>query len=453
MPMAGRSYCACTPSGDEVCNGEDDDCDGVVDGPNATCGTPGEVCMSGMCACPPSHQCSLGCADITTDRRNCGMCGNRCTTLCESSTCMTVLGGCGALESACALTSDGAVRCFGDNSTGEIGDGTRILRDRPTKNGAGTSTAVVCGGQLACAMHGDGSVRCWGGPVVGQGTVGGVLSPVVIPAIAGATNIAIGYFHACAVLADATVVCWGVNDSLQLGAPTTDMCNIGPRADKCSTTPIHAMNVAKVAEVAVGLGHSCALHLNGDVECWGGGLTGRLGDGGTADRLPNAVPILHGVTQIAAGGSSTCALMNDSTVACWGDDGLSQLGAPGSGGTCGTYCSSTPQVIPGLTGVAQIALGTAHACARMKDGTLKCWGDNSLGQVGNVPSSTCGNTMCVTTPTTIPTLMTVADVFLGQGTTFVRRADGALLGWGDDTFGQLGDGSRMARPTPGAPLW
>jgi hypothetical protein len=157
--------------------------------------------------------------------------------------------------------------------------------------------------------------------------------------------------------------------------------------------------------VAAGAAFACALLSEGTVECWGASATGELGNGTTIGPVtcsagssfqnqcsPTPVPVqgLSGVTAIAAGAYFACALLSDGTVACWGDDGVGELGngsatglEPCSGSPFGVGpCSSRPVAVPGLTGVTAIAAGGYFACALLSGGTVACWGENVFGELG-----------------------------------------------------------------------
>ena len=138
--------------------------------------------------------------------------------------------------------------------------------------------------------------------------------------------------------------------------------------------------------LAAGYGHTCALLSNATLRCWGENREGQLGNGTTANpgtAQPVAVSGITGATAITTGAYHTCALLGNGTVRCWGRNGQGQLGN-------GTFTnSSTPVAVSGLTGVAAVSGGGVHTCAVLTDGTVRCWGENEFGQLGNGTTATC----------------------------------------------------------------
>jgi len=277
----------------------------------------------------------------------------------------------------CALMVDGGVKCWGDNSFSQIGDGIWWVYYRPTPaNVAGLSggaTAIAAGYGHTCALTGDG-VRCWGENRYGQlgdGTVTRRFMPVdVVGLSSGVTAIAAGMGHTCALTSAGGVKCWGANYTGELGDGTT----------ASRLTPVDVVGLTSaVAAIATGWGHTCALTRAGGVKCWGDNHSGQLGDGTAASRLTpvDVVGLSSGVTAIAAGDSHTCALTSGS-VKCWGSNGN---GALGDGTTASRL---TPVDVVGLSGgVAAISAGTGHTCALGGGGGIRCWGANSNGQLGD----------------------------------------------------------------------
>ncbi len=371
-------------------------------------------------------------------------------TMTSSSTPVAVSGLTGATAIsvggafACALLSDGTVPCWGDNDYGQLGNGTTITSYLTTPvavSGLAGATAVSAGQESACALLSGGAVRCWGDNSdgeLGNGSTTGPdtcyhtstttlgsdsfdlpcsTSPVAVTGLAGATAISVGGNSACALLLDGAVQCWGQNRYGQLGNGTTIT----------STTPVAVSGLADATAVSTGgayqgEGAACALLSGGTVQCWGDNYHGELGngsttgpdrccgvgesDGGCAGTLPcSTTPVavggLMGATAISVGGVSTCALLSGGTVQCWGDNYYGELGigTPSGPDTCawGGPCSTTPVAVTRLTGAMAVSAGGAYAgggvaCALLSGGTVQCWGYNELGN-----GSTTGPDRCCQT--------------------------------------------------------
>jgi alpha-tubulin suppressor-like RCC1 family protein len=284
----------------------------------------------------------------------------------------------GGSAHTCARTAGGAMLCWGHNGSGQLGDNTYTHRSTPVlvSGLAGGITAIDAGSSNGCAVTVGGGALCWGYNAwgqVGDGTTVNRLVPAAVSGLsAGVVDIALGAGHTCALTVAGGVSCWGDNVAGQLGNGTTDGSEI----------PIPVSGLASgVMAIASGQDHSCALTTVGGVVCWGRGSYGQLGTGfGTNSSVPVAVSGLgNGVSAIAAGYNHTCALTDGGGVLCWGFNSVGQLGDGTSQNT-----GSLPVHVSGLTsGIAAIAAGSRHTCALTLDGELKCWGDDSEGQLGD----------------------------------------------------------------------
>jgi alpha-tubulin suppressor-like RCC1 family protein len=243
------------------------------------------------------------------------------------------------------------------------------------------------------------------------------------------TRISAGTEHACAIKEDGTVRCWGANFAGQIGDGTTVN----------RSQPVQVLSIGSVVSVAAGTAHTCALRATGTVACWGNNASGQLGDGTTNQRtVPVDVAGLSNVKAIAAGSAHTCALAADGAVRCWGANVSGQLG---NGSTSSAVL--TPVAVLNLSGIAAISAGHAQTCALASGGLITCWGDNTIGQLGD------GTTTSRPSPGTIVAGFKDA-VAIGSGGdhTCALRATGALMCWGDNYGGQLGDGTAIDRPLP-----
>jgi alpha-tubulin suppressor-like RCC1 family protein len=233
------------------------------------------------------------------------------------------------------------------------------------------------GGQHTCALLSTGAVKCWGSNSYGQlgdGSTTQRTTPVDVSGLSsGVTAISAGYLHSCALLNTGAVKCWGYNAYGQLGDGSTTR----------RTTPVDVSGLSSgVTAITTSYHHTCALLNTGAVKCWGYNGSGQLGDGTSGtDRLTpvDVSGLSSGVTAISAGYYSTCALLSTGAVKCWGTNTYGQLGD----GTSGTN-RLTPVDVSGLSsGVTAISGGYYYTCALLNTGAVKCWGYNGFGQLGD----------------------------------------------------------------------
>ena len=348
----------------------------------------------------------------------------------------------------CALTEAGGVKCWGGNAYGQLGDGSAIQRSTPVDVVGLTSgvKALTAGGPYTCALTVAGGVKCWGRNYAGQlgdGTDMPSSTPVdVVGLTSGVKAIASGGHHTCALTTAGGVKCWGSNDAGQLGNGIT-----GDRS-----TPVDVVELGSgVQAIATGGHHTCALMEAGGVKCWGDNDSGELGDETTIQRNTpvDVMGLTTGVKAIAAGGEHTCALTAAGGVKCWGNNSQAQLGN-------GRLTNSTiPLDVAGLANnVVTIAAGVgsvrelevfvgAHTCALTITGGVKCWGDNDDGQLGE------GRTVDRDTPVDVVGLTSgVKRITAGAHHSCALTIAGQVKCWGDNSQGQLGNGETTDSPVP-----
>jgi alpha-tubulin suppressor-like RCC1 family protein len=304
--------------------------------------------------------------------------------------------------------------------------------------GVAAAVAVNAGSFHTCAVLQAGDVWCWGlndSGQLGDGTRNSSAVPRAVTGILGAVGVDGGGYHTCARFADGTLECWGRNDQRQLGSATT--------TTDTSLTPVQVTGITTAIGVTAGAFHSCALLQGGSVQCWGQNDFGQLGNGlispiGTA---PGPVTGLGSVVAVSAGGWHTCALLANGTVRCWGQNTYGALGD-------GTMISSTlPVAVTGVTTAVAVEAGIFHTCARLADSSVQCWGRNEDGQLGN------GTRTNTSTPTTVPGIAP-ASIAPGAEHSCAVFQDGTLRCWGDNNFGQLGNDSpdQTSTASPSSPV-
>lgn len=329
------------------------------------------------------------------------------------------------VEHGCALTA-GAVKCWGRGADGRLGQGDderiggvggQMGADLPpVALGTGrTATAVTAGGAFSCALLDDGRVKCWGDAGAGvlgnasttadrgddPGEMGDSLPAVDLGSGRTATAVSAGFAHVCAILDDGSVKCWGSGADGRLGLGTT--ANRGDNAGEMGDSlPAVALGTGRTATaIAAGETWTCAVLDDGSVKCWGRATNGTLGygdltfrgdgPGEMGDALP-AVDLGPGRTAraISAGTAHTCAVLDDGSVRCWGAVGNGRLGF-GAGNCVGAGCGDNPgETGAGLPTVdlgtgrtaTSVSAGGSHTCAVLDDSSLKCFGGNGNGQLG-----------------------------------------------------------------------
>ena len=335
----------------------------------------------------------------------------------------------------CVLLQDGALRCWGLNDSGQLGNGTTTSSSTPVAVAGITGAAAVTGGGYhTCARFPDGTLECWGRNDAGQlgdpaTTTDVSRVPVRVTGISTATAVTAGGFHTCALLQDGTVRCWGQNTFGQLGNGT--ILN--------SFAPVAVSGITTAVAVSAGGWHTCALLQDGTVRCWGRNEDGQLGNGTI---IPSLTPVaVSGITTalaVEAGIFDTCTLLQDGTVRCWGRNSEGQLG----NGT--TTSSSVPVTVSGITPAA-LAPGAEHSCALFRDGTVRCWGDNNFGQLGN---GTAPGTISSIPSAPVTGIATATALASGAVHSCALLPDGSVRCWGQNNFSQLGNGTTTDAFTP-----
>jgi alpha-tubulin suppressor-like RCC1 family protein len=334
-------------------------------------------------------------------------------------------------------------QAWGDNSAGELGNGTFSQQDSPVPVASLSGIkAISAGGRHNLALLANGTVMSWGDDAFGQlgnGTVSAnndAELPVAVTGVTNAVQVAAGGEHSLALLANGTVVAWGDNGNGQLGdGNTTD-----------SDVPVAVKGLTKVRAVAAGDLFSVAVLANGTVMSWGYNGNGQLGDGTYNDSdVPVAVTGLTNASAVAAGGQFAVALLTNGTAMSWGNNESGQLGS----GNMNSGSSDVPVPVQGLTGATDISAGYQHVLAVVADGAVMGWGDNSFNQLAQ-SNDFPGGISNSDVPIPIAGVGQASAVSAGALFSLALLTNGTVMGWGDGAFGQLGNGTTNTLITPTA---
>ena len=388
----------------------------------------------------------------------------------------------------CVILDNGEVNCWGMGVSGQLGDGgtthdattyTTAPSSTPIDLGAGRTAVAISGsGNHTCVILDDGDIRCWGenshGQIGNEGnpsvdyslpqTVSGGFSwDAASNAVASSVGSIFSYssdkltgggYHFCALQDDGQPFCWGESQFGQLGIDN----NLG--GNYRYPTPHQVLHPANVTSMSGGGQHTCAIREDGSLICWGQDQYGQLGNGGNGywDNSPGSqsIPPLESALdigpnrtalEVSAGADHTCVILDNGDVKCWGKNEFGQLG---NGQTSHEYSipSSVVDLGDGRTAVSLGKGGTSyHACAILDNGDLKCWGSDNLGQIGDggtVPQQWPHNSGDYLSepsdPIDLGTGRTAVAVALGAYFTCAILDDGSVKCWGADHHGQLGDG-------------
>jgi alpha-tubulin suppressor-like RCC1 family protein len=468
-------------------------------------------CANGVCSvgCTESFSDCNGVADdgceanVKTSTTNCGECNHVCAPfeVCQDGVCRGILEVAIGGAHACARFTSGRVACWGDNTFGQLGNGTAgtpTIAARPVfVRGLETATKLVSGFAHSCAILSDSTVVCWGWNDYGQlgdGTMQSSARPHPVLNLENVMDLASGWTHACAIASGGAVFCWGDNSAGELGISGIEK----------ALQPVRA-SVDPALQLALANGRSCAQLAGGTVPCWGnttehehaldlGAQQIAAGEsfvcarylGGevecSVDRFH--VQALKNVSDLKASGDLVCAARSQGPIACWGV-AFGQIFGTATG-------SSAPYAIPGSAGATSVAvgggaalIGVDTACFVGSDGRTRCWGSDAYGLhgagVGVRPGdvlpasrfagaiawcagdgvcvlSASGSVQCFGTASssaellddgvTVQGLGDVVQLACGGPTQCARTRSGAIECWGSNASGQLGDGTFTSRDAP-----
>lgn len=354
-----------------------------------------------------TNACTLpGCGDgVRQDGEACDDGNDAADDGCDPNCVFSVVNLAAGHGSTCALFQSGKVRCWGNNANGKLGLGDTVDRgkqpaDLPTPFVplGGVATQIASTQSSFCVLLGTGKVRCWGSNAVGSlgyghknnvGDEPGEMPPPDVDIGGEVVKLKGGASHMCALLADGKVRCWGYNVYGQLGLGHTN--NVG---DDPGEMPPPALDLGGAAlDLSLGHYHGCVIQAGGVLRCWGQNLDGQLGQGNKlaigdqpGEMPPPTVNVGGKVIQYGAGAATGCAILDTNKVRCWGDNSFGQL-MIGSKLTIGDQPGEMPPADAafGLDAtVLEIQGGSGFMCFRGQTttGIVACWGASSKYQLG-----------------------------------------------------------------------
>ncbi len=322
---------------------------------------------------------------------------------------------------SCALTGQGNPHCWGDRANGKLGDGGAVsgMEKEPVAvSGAFKFTRIAVGSQHSCALNSLGAIYCWGDNAYGQLGYSGADStiPLAVASPDKFIGLSLGEFHSCALAASGMVKCWGRNNSGQLGDGSSNNSSspVGPAGTFLS--------------VAAGKNHTCGIGADGQGYCWGDNTYYQLANA-TPSLSPVAIDGGNRMIKLAVGDNHACALRGDGIPVCWGDNRADQVG--------NSFVGTEAQAPFAVSGSASndVGAGANHSCILKSDNAINCWGKGDAGQLGR-GDYTNQNMMGTIVG---PSYAKARSLSIGGNGSCAVLLDGSSYCWGDDSLGQLGD--------------
>ncbi len=393
-------------------------------GCNTACGT-GNVCSNAHCCPSPSKPYYCGGCDTFAN--------------CVSKSGNHIVAG---EAHTCAITPSGGVKCWGYNGEGEIGVGTNTAQYATPQAVTGLSSGVstISGGYYdTCAITTGGAVSCWGYNGFGQlgnGTYTTETSPTAVTGLSttGLGTASAGEYARCFLTTAHAVECAGYNDfgQLALGSIT------GSEYATLQTSLITTNALSLGGSGSNYLDPLCAVMSSGAVECWGDSSYG-LGDGTSTESGTPVTVKLSSSTALSVSTSEeeVCVVLQGGGLQCWGYNGYGALGD-------GTTNTSATPVTATLGGVVAVSVGEEHMCAVTSGGAVECVGYNYYGQLGNGQSGSFN----ANTTWQVAISSGAVGVACGELHTCALMASGQVYCWGYNANGQIGDNTTTQRPSP-----
>lgn len=342
----------------------------------------------------------------------------------------------GGSTHTCAVTAGDRAYCWGNNTSGQLGDGTTIDRRRPVAvAGSLQFRSISAGGNHTCGVTTGDQAYCWGADAdgkLGNGErVDHVSTPTRVLGGLAFRQVSAEGEHTCGVTTADVPYCWGDNTWGQLGRPVGAPTEV--------SVPVPVAGGLHFRNVAAGGWHTCGIATDDRAYCWGRNTSGQIGDSSHFENRDAPTRVAGGrrYLQLDVGVATSCAVTTGHLGFCWGDGRHGQLG------NGKTYLSYWPRQIAGGRSMRRISGGFGQTCGETTDSRVYCWGDNGAGQVG---SGTIGGTRL--TPSLVVGGLLFSQANGGAGHTCALTSAGVAYCWGGNSNGQLGDGTTSDRPRP-----
>jgi len=341
----------------------------------------------------------------------------------------------------CVIDFLDVVKCWGDAAYGQLGNNATTPQPLLVAVNTVAFTGVRqidSGWNHTCARNTDNTMACWGenpyGELADEGTAD-LLLPQLSSVVSHTLQVAVGWHHACAINTARAVLCWGMGTAGQLGNGLGASSNL----------PQVVFGVMDARQITLGATHACAVTGAGWLYCWGGNSFGQLGTGETTNRL-NAQGIISNVIKVATYENTTCVIYGAAKyVFCVGDNQYGQAGTAPSANQM-AFTAVITSTGAALANIVDIEVGMNHICALDSAGLMYCWGDNFYGQSGSSLSSP--NRAVLVAGLSGSGAPKVVDMALGENHTCALLANNTVKCWGRNDYGQLGDGTTTDSSIP-----
>jgi len=335
-------------------------------------------------------------------------------------------------DHTCILKSNGEAYCWGDNSVGQLGNGSTESSMTPVAvSGDLRFESISVGWDHACAVTVDNDAYCWGRGRYGRLGNGSSENSMIPTAVSGGLSfesVNSGLAHTCGITTDGDGFCWGRNEDGILGNDSVEG----------SPVPVPVSGGHTFGSINAGSATTCGVTTSGDAYCWGASDFGNLLGQGDDDRDRKFAPGLVAgefnfkPNSISVGLDHVCAISTADKAVCWGRGRYGKLGI-GSGDGLGVIENlTTPRETKGNLSLASISTGVFQTCGIATDGKAYCWGRNRSGQLGD------GTTTMRIEPAAVSVNFDFEEITIGIDHACGISSNDEVYCWGDGNAGKLG---------------